>query len=297
MELRPPTTRGAAAARETTVCSRGLRLFVREQGDGHPLLLLNGIGANADMWGPAERILAEGSRTIALDCPGTGCSDTPLFPLPMPSLARVVWGAIDRLGYERVDVLGFSFGGAIAQQLARESPGRIRRLALVSTGCGWGSTIGSLSAVTAVAVPLRYYSPSWCSLTEPMLGEPLADGDVDAEPARSSHLPTPLGYTYQLWALAGWSSLGWLSDVDVPTLVASGGDDRLIPAHNAVQLARLLPNSRLQLLPAAPHQLMSYRRGTASRLLADFFAAPSLAQSTAWTTGIPCGDNVWESAA
>lgn len=294
----PTTDSGETAAHETTVSSGGLRLFVREQGEGHPLLLLNGIGANADMWGLAARILAAGSRTIALECPGTGHSDTPLFPLAMPSLARVVWGAVDRLGYERVDVLGFSFGGALAQQLAREAPHRIRRLALVSTSCGWGSTMGAQSAVTAVAMPLRYYSPSWYALTNRVLGEPLGDGDLDAAKARFSRLPTPLGYAYQLWALAGWSSMSWLSGVGAPTLVVSGGDDRLVPAHNAVQLARLLPNSRLHVLPAVAHLLMSHRRGAAPRLLADFFAADSLARSTAWTAGLDCArDRMWERAA
>src|SRR4051794_34545288 len=103
---------------ERTVSAGGLKLFVREQGTGHPLLMINGIGGNTEMWGPAERILAEGSHTIVLDCPGTGRSRTPLFPLPMPALSQVVVATLDALGHERVDVMGFSFGGALAQQVA-----------------------------------------------------------------------------------------------------------------------------------------------------------------------------------
>jgi pimeloyl-ACP methyl ester carboxylesterase len=276
-----PTT----APTETTVSARGLKLFVRRQGSGHPLLMINGIGANTEMWGPAEDILGRRSRTIAFDCPGTGRSQTPLLPLPMPELARVVVAALDELGHERVDVMGFSFGGALAQQLAHDAPERVRRLALVSTGCGWGSELGPPSAIAAMSSPLRYYSRSWYELTNRLLGEPESE-DVDAA-ARLAHPPTALGYTYQLWALASWSSLPWLRHVETPTLVVAGARDRLVPPGNAVQLAGLLQRSRLHLLPDAAHLLLFYRDGAAARLLADFFSSRSLEGSTAWTTGLP----------
>ena len=267
---------------ERTLTARGLKLFVREQGEGRPLLMINGIGANAEMWGPAELILARGSRTIAFDCPGTGRSQTSLLPLPMRELARVLVAALDELGHERVDVMGFSFGGALAQQLAYDAPERVRRLALVSTACGWGSRLGPLSAISAVTTPLRYYSRSWYELTNSLLGESQGK-DVDL-PARFAYPPTPLGYAYQLWAAASWSSRGWLRRVEAPTLVVAGGCDRLVPPQNAVQLARLLPRGRLHLLPEAAHLLMFYRDGAAPELLADFFSSPVLERSTAWRT-------------
>lgn len=280
---------------ETTVTARGLKLYVREQGAGHPLLLVNGIGANTEMWGLAEEILAGGSRTIAFDCPGTGRSQTSLLPLSMPKLASVVVAALDELGHECVDVMGFSFGGALAQQLAYDAPERVRRLALVSTGCGWGSTPGSPPALSAVANPLRYYSPSWYHLTCCLLGEPESDEAGAIE--RFEHLPTPLGYTYQLLALASWSSRAWLHRVETPTLVVSGERDRLVPPSNAFQLARLLPASRLHVLPDAAHLLMNDRGGAAPRLLADFFSSPLLDRSTAWATGLVLGTDAWEQAA
>jgi pimeloyl-ACP methyl ester carboxylesterase len=280
---------------ETTVTARGLKLFVREQGEGHPLLMINGIGANTEMWGPAEEILARGSHTIVFDCPGTGRSQTSLLPLPMQELARVVVKALDELGHERVDVMGFSFGGSLAQQLAHDAPERVRRLALVSTGCGWGSTLGLPSAISAVSNPLRYYSRSWFDLTNRLLGESEGE-DVDAR-ARLAHPPTPLGYMYQLWALASWSSLPWLHRVEAPTLVVSGGQDRLVPPCNAVQLAELLQTRRLHVLADAGHLVMSYRDGAAPRLLADFFSSRSLERSTAWTTGLAPGADAWQQAA
>jgi pimeloyl-ACP methyl ester carboxylesterase len=165
----------------------------------------------------------------------------------------------------------------------------------VSTGCGWGSTLGPPSAISAVTTPLRYYSRAWYDLTNRLLGEPESE-DVDVR-ARLAHPPTPLGYAYQLWAAAAWSSLPWLHRVEAPTLVVSGGRDRLVPPANAVQLARLLPTSRLHLFPEAAHLLMFYRDGAAPRLLADFFSSASLDRSTSWTTGLLPEADLWAEAA
>jgi pimeloyl-ACP methyl ester carboxylesterase len=240
-------------ATEATITAKGLGLFVREQGAGYPLLMINGIGTGVEWWGRAEHMLAAGSRTIVFDGPGIGRSATPLYPRSLPALAETVVSLLDELGYSRADVLGFSFGGALAQQLAKDAPARVRRLALVSTFCGWGAAPGDLAALVAGYHRL----------------------DV----------ANPLGCAHQLWALAGWSSLPWLDEVRAPTLVLSGLRDRLVPPSNAFQLAGRLPKSRLHLLPGAGHLHLVEGEGAGGRLLADFFSSASLARSTAWTSG------------
>lgn len=253
-EPMPAASHGVAVS-EATVVVAGLRLFVRERGGGPPLLLINGLGSDASMWGETEHVLARRSRTIVFDSPGTGRSQTPLLPLPIPTLSRIASRLLDQLGHEQVDVLGYSFGGAVAQQLARAEPQRIRRLALVSTWCGWGGDPGSPAAV---ARALR----------------------------KLTALGNPLGYSYQLWSLATWSSLPWLDLIETPTLVVSGGADDLVPPENAVRLARRLPNSRLHLLPGGGHLVMFGTESAWARLLADFFSSGSLEGSIAWTTGL-----------
>lgn len=240
---------------ERELRAHGLRLFVRERGEGHPLLLINGLGADTARWGRTEETLARRSRTIAFDSPGTGRSGLPLLPLSIPALARVACQILDLLGHERVDVLGYSFGGAIAQQLAHDAPARVRRLALVSTWCGWGGERGSPSAV----------------------------GRAIRELIETAG---PVGISYQLWSLAAWSSLPWLDRVQTPTLILSGAADDLVPPANAVQLARLLPNSSLHLLPGGGHLIMFGDESAGPRLLAEFFSSPTLDMSTAWTTGL-----------
>lgn len=291
-QARPPVRRrkargaGTGAEKGRAVRVSGLELFVRERGEGHPLLMINGLGGNLEMWGPAERILSAGSHLIMFDGPGMGRSQTPLFPMPIPAIARAVRDLLDQLGHEQVDVLGYSMGGVIAQQLARDEPDRIRRLALVSTACGWGSVPGQLPALSVIAMPLRYYSRRLYEHTNRLLGEfERPDASMNAqEDARLRYPPSLLGYAYLVCAGAMWSSLPWLSSVGVPTLVLSGATDRLVPPANSVQLAGLLPESRLHLVPDEGHLLL-FGESPSHALLADYFTSETLEASSAWTSG------------
>ena len=102
----------------TFVSVAGLRLRVGRHGAGRPLLLITGIGAHLDMWAPFLR-LAGDRELIAFDAPGTGLSQRSRRPLRMNDLALIVRALLDELRLERVDVLGYSWGGALAQALAR----------------------------------------------------------------------------------------------------------------------------------------------------------------------------------
>ena len=93
-----------------------------------------GLGGHLDMWQPLERVLHPfGIRTIAYDAPGTGGSSAYLLPRRFSGLARTTGRVLDSLGIGRADVLGVSFGGGVAQQLAYQSPTRVRLLVLAAT--------------------------------------------------------------------------------------------------------------------------------------------------------------------
>src|SRR2546421_3033117 len=111
-------------------------LRVARIGAGEPLLLINGLGANLEMWQPLVGALAGERELIAFDLPGTGRSAQPRWPLRMPHLAQVVTELLDELGHDRLDVLGYSLGGIVAQELAHRDPDRIRRLVLCATTPG-----------------------------------------------------------------------------------------------------------------------------------------------------------------
>jgi pimeloyl-ACP methyl ester carboxylesterase len=150
----------------TFVSVAGLRLRVGRHGAGRPLLLITGIGAHLDMWAPFLR-LAGDRELIAFDAPGTGLSQRSRRPLRMNDLARIVRELLDELRLERVDVLGYSWGGALAQELARRAPDRVRRLVLCATSPGLGGSPPRPLAALMLATPARYFHPRLLALTVP----------------------------------------------------------------------------------------------------------------------------------
>jgi poly(3-hydroxyalkanoate) depolymerase len=235
-----------------------VRISVR--GEGRPLLLVMGLGGNIEMWDPLERALNDqGIQTIAYDSSGTGDSPARLVPLRMPGLARQAAHVLDALGHPDADVLGVSFGGAVAQELVLANPHRVRRLVLASTMCGIGGVPGNPLVLSLLATPLRYYSPAFLRLTANVLYGPTAgDGDLlrAQSNARRARPPSLWGYVGQLAAGMGWTSLPWLHRIRTPTLVLSGGADPIIPPINARILAWRIPGAELELVPDAGHLLL-----------------------------------------
>jgi poly(3-hydroxyalkanoate) depolymerase len=230
-----------------------------------------GLGGNIEMWHPLERALSSrGVQTLAYDAPGTGESPPRLIPLRMSGLARHAAHVLDALALPRVDVLGVSLGGAVAQELALHNPHRVRRLVLAATTCGLGSIPGHPLALAALVTPLRYYSPTFFRLVAPLLYGPGAASDdrmLRAHLAsRHARPPSLYGYVGQLSAAAGWTSLPWLHHVRAPTLVLAGDSDRVVPPLNARILAARLPNARRQVLPGGHLFLLENPRAAADAI-------------------------------
>jgi poly(3-hydroxyalkanoate) depolymerase len=238
------------------VRAAGLRLRVGRRGAGRPLLLITGIGAHIDMWAPFARRAGE-RELIAFDPPGAGLSQRPRLPLRMHGLADVVSALLDELRLERVDVLGYSFGGAVAQELARRAPDRVRRLVLCATGPGLGGSPPRPLAALMLATPARYYHPRLLALTVPHIagGRTARDPRALANQAglRLQRPPDPFGYAYQLYAVAGWSSLPWLHRLHHPALIVAGDQDPSVPLRNARMLAGRLPHARLHVVQGGGH--------------------------------------------
>jgi poly(3-hydroxyalkanoate) depolymerase len=244
-------------------------------GDGTPLLLVNGIGANLEMWEPLRRRLVR--RSLAVDLPGTGGSPTPLVPLSIPDSARLLLQVVDALGVGTVDVLGFSFGGSVAQEIARLAPSRVRRLVLVSTSCGWGSVPGSPVALAVLSSPLRYYSPAFFKAVAPVVvggrgarSEQFLDRQARKRAARP---PSARGYWYQMWAASSWSSWAWLHTLQQPTLLIAGDRDQVVPSVNARLMAGLLPDSRLRTWSDGGHMLLLDSAAQVAPVVEEFLSA------------------------
>jgi poly(3-hydroxyalkanoate) depolymerase len=193
------TTRPQAETRTIIVRGQHLRVAIRK-GDGTrtPLLLMNGIGVNLEVLQPFVDALAPAIEVMRFDVPGTGGSPAPHIPYRFSVLARLVTKMLDQLGYQQVDVLGVSWGGALAQQLAFQYPVRCRRLILVSTATGALMVPGNLSALAKIATPRRYQDQVYM---EQNAGE-IYGGKVRTQPelthefARTARLGSVLGYFY-----------------------------------------------------------------------------------------------------
>ena len=241
------TTRPQAEIRTITVRGQRLRVAIRK-GDGTrtPLLLLNGIGVNLEVLQQFVDALDVAIEVIRFDVPGTGGSPAPLVPFRFSALARLVTKMLDTLGYQQVDGLGVSWGGALAQQFAFQYPVRCRRLILVSTGTGALMVPGRPSVLAKIATPQRYQDPVYM---EQIAGE-IYGGKVRTQPelahefAHTTHFGSALGYFYQLLGVVGWTSIPWLRKLRQPTLILHGDDDPLVPLVNAKIMHRLIPHSK-----------------------------------------------------
>jgi poly(3-hydroxyoctanoate) depolymerase len=251
----------------------GTRVRYSVAGTGPALLLTSGIGASLELTQPFRAALA-GRMTIAWDAPGAGESEA---PRARPSLRRVADYAVavlDELGLERVDAMGISWGGLLAQELARRHPARVRRLVLAATGTGWTSLPGDVRVLPILLNTRRYTSPRF--LEE--IGPRLYGGDVRRDPEvlrrqgalRLLHPPTMSGYWWQLLATAGWTSVHWLHRLPHRTLVLAADDDPIAHVANARLLARLIPDATVEVIEGGGHLFAITRPKETARLVERF---------------------------
>ena len=259
----PPTDAAAAvAARDervelVSVGGLQLRVSIRPAGGFSsssatrpPLLLCNGIGAPIEMWPPFRDPL--GRPTIAFDAPGVGESSVPLMPPTIAGVARLVMQVLDHLDVPVVDVLGVSWGGALAQEIAHVGGERVRRLVLCATMAGGLPIPGDPRVLAILATPLRYWSPSYLDRVAPALYGP----DVAENPemmahqrrARFTRAPSGRGYVWQMLALRRFASVLWLHRLQQRTLVLAGESDPIIPVVNGRILAGRIPGARLEVV-------------------------------------------------
>jgi len=225
------------------------RVNVRH-GTGVPLVLCNGIGASLEVLDPLVEQLNPDSTVVRFDVPGTGGSPTSVLPYGFPYLAWVLGRVLSKLGIGVVDVLGLSWGGAVAQQFAFQNPRRCRRLVLVATGTGLFMVPGHPSVLVKMATPRRFSDPDYAaSIAGELYGGTVRTHGEDVARLffRQLHAGSKMGYLHQLLAGSVWTSLFALPAVRQETLIVQGTDDPIIPVINARIMNALLPHSRLHL--------------------------------------------------
>jgi len=246
------TAASVAPVKDVQLNIRGLRIHAQVCGEGEPLLLYSGIWGEVRLW---ERLLPHlpGFRTIAFDPPGIGRSQMPSVPLSMWALSHFGTAVLDEFGIDSAHVLGASFGGAVAQQMAFSHSSRVRRLVLVSTSFGGFAMPGKLSALWHFIHPRSYHPERLERVAGDMFGGRLR---TEPELVRSMHIKRPtdtLAALYRMAPLFGWTSLPWLWTIRQPALVIAGDDDPVTPLVNHRIIAAMMPQARLHTVAGGGH--------------------------------------------
>lgn len=227
-----------------------------------PLVLLNHWGAVLDNFDP--RIvdgLSRKHRIIALDYRGIGASGG-TAPMTIEAMARDVIALIHTLGFEKVDLLGFSLGGFVAQDIVLKAPELVRRLILTGTGPAGGEGIDQVGAVSWPLMAkglLTLRDPkTYLFFTSTVRGRQAAAAFLDRLKERKADRdkgPTPSAFLRQLKAIKAWGRQAPqdLGGISIPVLIANGDNDIMVPTVNSHDMARRIPGSQLVIYKDAGH--------------------------------------------
>lgn len=236
----------------------GLKIHVEQKGEGPPVLYISGTGADLRqkpnvLDGP----LAEAFHVITYDQRGLGQTEKPEGPYSMAQYADDAAKLIAELGYERLDVVGVSFGGMVAQHLAIRHPNRINRLVLCCTSAGGDSAsfpfhelpddlspIDRLMLLMPISDTRR--DKQW-QLANPKLVERIKSMTASAVIADHSTEAFKKSARLQLEARKYHDTNADLLSLSVPTLICSGKYDGIAPIKNQERLKKLLRGSTLNL--------------------------------------------------
>ncbi|MGI8755965.1 MAG: alpha/beta fold hydrolase [Acidimicrobiales bacterium] len=233
----------------------GIDLYYERSGNGPRLVLLNGSGGTLAGSGILLNQFREHFDLLAHDQRGLGRTGVPEGPYAMADYAADALALLDDVGWESCRVVGISFGGMVAQELAVTAPHRVERLALVCTSPGGtgGSSyplheLADLPGPQRAAIALRIldtrFTPEW--LAEHPTDQVLADAMASRSAVTLSDDETR-GAGLQLEARRTFDAFGRLPAITCPTLVASGRFDGIAPPANGEAIVARVPDAELRL--------------------------------------------------
>jgi pimeloyl-ACP methyl ester carboxylesterase len=253
------------AAQTRLAEAAGVDLAYRRFGqpDGVPLVLLQHFRGNLDNWDPAlTDALAAEREVILVDYPGVG-SSTGEPSSTIAETAREMIAFIDALGLDRIDLLGFSIGGFIAQEIALVRPTLVRRLVLAATGPkgapgmhGWREDIAAAARAESKPENLLYVmfartEPSQAKGME-FLGRFMQRQAGRDAPTSDAARDAQYDAIVE-WGIPDHAALQRLTGIESPTLVIQGDDDLMIPTKLSHLLAGLIPDARIRIYPDSAH--------------------------------------------
>lgn len=236
-----------------------ISIYYVEAGQGEPLILIMGLGADHLAWGFQFPVFAERYRVIAFDNRGAGQSDAPDRPYTTRMMADDTVGLMDALGIDRAHVLGASMGGMIAQEIALDHPGRVRSLQLHCTlGRPDAYLQAQLESGRVQRRKLTREEAMWAGYL--WLFAPATYNErrefVETIVGNALTNPYPMsltGFERQCDAVATHDTLDRVAAIRSPTLVSVADQDILVPPRFSRALAERIPGAELRIIEGAGH--------------------------------------------
>lgn len=263
-----------------TVLANGVRTNVHDQGQGRPVLLIHGSGPGVTAWANWRLVLpelAKSCRVIAPDMLGFGYTERVAgVQYTLDTWVAHLLGLLDALGVEQADVVGNSYGGAVALALAIRHPQRVRRLVLMGS-------VGVPFTITPELDRVWGYQPSLQEMRamldifawdRSLVTDELAELRYQAsirpgfQEAFSALFPAPR----QRWVDALASSESAIRALPHKALIVHGRDDRVIPLSNSLTLNQWIEDSQLHVFGRCGHWVQIEHSAEFNRLVADFLA-------------------------
>ena len=246
------------------VTAGGTKIAYRVLGDkaGIPLVMLSPLGNAMDDWDPAiTNGLAQKYKVIIFDIPGAGTSGG-TTPDNVPDMAKGAVSFIKALGYNKVNLLGFSMGSFISQQIALTEPALVNKIILTGTGPKGSQGLSDLPKFLAAAAsltPEQVFLASFFNTSD--FSQNAGKSAYERIQERQVNRDAPLNgeaFTNEVKAVLGWAqpnpdALTELKSVTQPVLIVQGQEDALVPVVNAISMSKSLPNAKLIVYPDAGH--------------------------------------------
>lgn len=261
-------------------------------GSSPPLLFLQHFMGTLDNWDfSVTDPLASQSEVILFDNAGVGRSSGKV-PLTVTGMAKHVFAFLNGIGVQTCDVLGFSLGGMVAQQMAQDWPPVFRRMILVGTAPRGGEDIMHLEKPSLAKYlhdpQLRGYDVLQKIFFAPTATSQSAGADFvsrlsqrteDREPFSGPDVARAQRAAFQEWEQFTGERFAYLKNISHPTLVVNGVDDEMIPVENSYRLSENLPNAMLMTYPDSAHGSLfqfheSFTRQAGAFLASDSASAP-----------------------
>jgi pimeloyl-ACP methyl ester carboxylesterase len=261
-------------------------------GKGEPILLVSGAGGDMNAWDPSTlEVLSSNHTVIVFDNRGVGNTTTGSKPFSIQQFANDTAGLLDALKIRKADVLGYSMGSFVAQQLTVMNPEKVNRLVLVAASCGGKEAIPQSPQLQKMASDIANKFLNNISVSQEemksLISASLGSGWIRLHPESLENIPeakdllssiTPNNNLKQVKAVQSWFATNWsgicsqLTKISNPTLVIIGTDDVAVPTANSLVIAGKIPGAWLVQIKDAGHAIPSQYPDKINRVLQTFLS-------------------------